>query len=112
MDLLHTLFFDPIFNALIFFYNVLGDMGLAIIALTLVIKLVLMPLSGKALRSQRRLQALQPELTRLQKEHKDDREALAREMMAFYKREGVSPASSCLPTLVQIPVLITLFFVF
>lgn len=112
MDTLRAVFFDPIFNALIALYNLLGDMGLAIIALTVIIKLVMLPLANKALRAQRRMQALQPELKKLQEKHKEDRETLAREMMAFYQKEGVSPASSCLPTLVQIPVLIALFFVF
>ncbi len=112
MEILKTLFFDPIFNALITFYNVLGNMGLAIIALTILIRIILLPFANKALRSQRRLQALQPELKKLQEKHKDDREKLAQELMAFYKREGVNPASSCLPVLIQLPVLATLFFVF
>lgn len=112
MDFLRTIFFEPLYNALIFFYNLLGDLGLAIIAITVIVKVLLLPLANKALRSQRRLQALQPELKKLQEKHQDDREAMAKELMAFYKKEGVSPASSCLPTLVQIPVLITLFFVF
>lgn len=112
MDILITFIFQPLFNALMFFYNLLGDMGLAIIAVTLIIRVLLLPLSNKALRSQRRLQALQPELKKLQEKHKDDREALAKEMMGFYKKEGVNPASSCLPTLLQVPILIALFFVF
>lgn len=112
MDFFNTLILDPIFNVLIFFYNILGDLGLAVIALTVVVRIILAPLSAKAFKAQRHLQALQPEMKKLQEKHKDDREALSRELMAFYKREGVNPASSCLPTLVQIPILIALFFVF
>jgi len=112
MNIFNTLIFDPLFNALIGLYNLLGDMGLAIIAITLVIRILLLPLANKALRSQRRLQALQPELKKLQDKHKDDREVMAKELMAFYRREGVSPASSFLPLLIQIPILIALFFVF
>ncbi len=112
MNLINTFIFDPIFNALIFFYNIFGDIGLAIIAITLVVRAILLPLSNKAFKAQRRLQALQPELKRLQEKHKDDRETLSKELMAFYKREGVNPASSCLPTLVQIPILIALYYVF
>lgn len=112
MDLFRTLIQEPIYNALIFLYNILGDMGLAIIALTILVRILLVPVANKALRAQRRLQLLQPELQKIQKKHKDDRERLAKEMMAFYKKEGVNPASSCLPTLVQIPILIALFFVF
>ncbi|MSU76165.1 YidC/Oxa1 family membrane protein insertase [Patescibacteria group bacterium] len=111
-QLFNTVILDPIFNVLIFFYNIFGDLGLAVIALTIVVRLILAPLSGKAFKAQRHLQALQPEMKKLQEKHKDDKEALSRELMAFYKREGVNPASSCLPTLVQIPILIALFFVF
>lgn len=112
MDIFNKLILDPIFNALIFFYNIFGDIGLAIIAITAIVRIILFPLSAKAFKAQRRMQALQPEMKKLQQKHKDDREALSKEMMAFYKKEGVNPASSCLPTLVQIPILIALFFVF
>lgn len=112
MNLLETIFLQPLYNALIALYNVLGDMGLAIIGITLVIRVIMLPLANKAFRSQRKMQALQPELRKLQEKHKDDREVMARELMQFYKREGVSPASSCLPLLLQIPILIALFFVF
>lgn len=111
-DVFNTVFLDPIFNALIFFYNIFGDIGLAIIAITAIVRVVLFPLSAKAFRAQRRLQALQPELKKLQEKHKGDKETLSKELMAFYKKEGVNPASSCLPTIVQIPILIALFFVF
>ena len=80
MNIFTTFITVPLFNALIFLYNLLGDMGLAIIALTVVVRILLLPLANKALRSQRRLQTLQPELKKLQEKHKDDREALAREM--------------------------------
>lgn len=110
MDLLKTIFFDPIFNALIWLYDVTGDFGIAIILVTLLVRIAVSPFSAKAFKAQRRMQALQPELKKLQEKHKDDREALAKEMMAFYQKEGINPASSCLPTLVQIPFLIVLFF--
>ena len=112
MNIFNTVILDPIFNALIFFYNIFGDIGLAIIAITAIVRMLLFPLSAKAFKAQRRMQALQPEMKKLQEKHKGDKEALSKEMMAFYKKEGVNPASSCLPTLVQIPILIALFFVF
>ncbi len=112
MELIKDLFYYPILNALIFFYNLLGDMGLAIIAITVLVKLITLPLANKATRAQRRMQALQPELKKLQEKHKDDREVLAKEMMAFYRREGVNPASSILPIVIQIPIIISLFYVF
>src|SRR4051794_11988040 len=112
MSIFVHLIYQPIFNALIILYNVAGDMGLAIILLTLIIRFLLLPLANKSFRSQRRLQALQPELQKLQEKHKDDKETLAKETMAFYRKEGVSPASSCLPLLVQLPIIIALFYVF
>lgn len=112
MDLLKDLFYYPILNALIFFYGLLGDMGLAIIAITLLVKIVTLPLANKATKAQRRMQALQPDLRKLQEKHKDDRETLAKEMMAFYRAEGVSPVSSIMPILIQIPIIISLFYVF
>ncbi|MDP9211724.1 MAG: YidC/Oxa1 family membrane protein insertase [bacterium] len=110
MELLSTIFFDPIFNALIWLYGLTGDFGIAIIILTLLVRFAVGPFSAKAFKAQRRMQALQPELKKLQAKHKDDRETLAKEMMAFYQKEGVNPAASCLPTLVQIPFLIVIFF--
>ncbi|HEY8108895.1 MAG TPA: YidC/Oxa1 family membrane protein insertase [Patescibacteria group bacterium] len=110
MDLLKTIFFDPIFNALVGLYNLTGDFGIAIILVTLAVRIAVGPFSAKAFKAQRRMQALQPELKKLQAKHKDDRETLAKEMMAFYKKEGINPTSSCLPTLVQIPFLIVIFF--
>ncbi len=110
MELLKAIFFDPIFNALIWLYDVTGDFGIAIIVVTLVVRAAVGPFSAKAFKAQRRMQALQPELKKLQAKHKGDREKLAKELMAFYQKEGVNPAASCLPTLVQIPFLIVLFF--
>lgn len=99
------------FNLLVGLYNVIpgADMGFAIIALTLVIKLILWPLTGSALKSQRAMQQLQPKLDALKEKHKGDKEALAKEMMEMYTKEKVNPLSSCLPLLVQIPVLIALY---
>lgn len=99
------------FNLLVGLYNVLpgADMGFAIIALTLAIKLILWPLTGAALKSQRAMQQLQPKLDALKEKHKDNKEALAKEMMDLYTKEKVNPLSSCLPLLIQIPVLIALY---
>lgn len=99
------------FNLLVGLYNILpgADMGFAIIALTLAIKLILWPLTGAALKSQRAMQQLQPKLDALKEKHKDNKEALAKEMMELYTKEKVNPLSSCLPLLIQIPVLIALY---
>jgi len=99
------------FNLLIWLYNVIpgADLGFAILALTILIKLILWPLTGASLKSQRAMQQLQPKLDALRAEHKDDKEKLAKAMMELYSAEKVNPLSSCLPLLIQLPVLIALY---
>lgn len=111
MNIFHTFLFQPIFNTLVFLYNVIpgADMGFAIIALTILIKLLLWPLMSKSLRSQKALQNLQPKVEELKEKHKDDKEVLAKEMMKLYQEEKVNPLSSCLPVLVQLPILLALY---
>ncbi len=113
MNLFHEILYRPLFNLLIWLYNVIpgADIGFAIIALTLVVKLVLWPLTHASLKSQKALQDLQPKLDALKAEHKDDKEKLAKAMMSLYSTEKVNPLSSCLPILVQIPILIALYSV-
>lgn len=112
-ELFNTIFFQPIFNLLIFFHNSLPgqSIGLAIILLTVVVKLILWPLSVKALHSQKALQDIQPKMEELKKKYpdKEQKEELAKEMMALYSKEKVSPMSSCLPMLVQLPVFIAIY---
>jgi len=109
---LTTIFYQPLFNLLVAIYNVVGDMGIAIVVLTLILKLVLYPLSQKAVKSQRSLQELQPKVDALKLKLKDDKDALAKGLMQLYQSEKVSPLSSCLPLLVQLPFLIALYQVF
>lgn len=108
-----TVFYQPLFNLLVAIYNLVGgDMGLAIIGLTCLIKLVLYPLSRSSLKSQRALQELQPKVEELKTKFKDSKEKLAQELMRLYQQEKVSPLSSCLPLLIQLPFLIALYQVF
>jgi YidC/Oxa1 family membrane protein insertase len=113
MGIFHEVFYRPIFNLLIWLYNVIPgqDIGLAIIALTVIIKLLLWPLTKKALQSQRALARLQPQINELKKKYPapEQREQMAKEMMGLYAKEKVSPASSCLPLLIQLPVFIALY---
>ena len=102
--------FDFLANVLAWLYdNVWNSYGGAIILFTLLIMLVLTPLSIKSTRSMIAMQRLQPEIKRLQQKYKGDREALNREMMAFYQQNNVNPFSSCLPLLLQMPVFIVLY---
>lgn len=107
----HTFFFDPVYNALIFFINTVpgGDVGLAIIFLTIIVKVILLPLSLQASKTQRRMRELQPKIEDIKKKYKDNREQLARAMMDLYKEAGVKPFSSILLILLQIPILIALY---
>lgn len=109
-----TLIYQPLYNALIWFYNILPnhDIGLAIIAITILIRLILYPLTQSSLKSQRALQTLQPKIKDLQERFKNDKETLAKEMMLLYKLEKVHPLSSCLPLLLQLPVLFAVYHVF
>ncbi len=109
----HTILFQPILNLLVATYNLTGgSLGLAIIVVTVLLKIALYPFSQKAIHSQRALQQLQPKIDALKLRLKDDKEGLAKELMLLYKTERVSPLSSCLPLLVQLPFLIALYQVF
>ncbi len=87
----------------------IGNMGLAIIALTIIVKAILFPLAYKSYSSMARMKELQPEMEKLKERVGDDREKLQREMMELYKKEKVNPASGCLPILLQIPIFFSLY---
>ncbi|MFH0873800.1 MAG: YidC/Oxa1 family membrane protein insertase [Candidatus Komeilibacteria bacterium] len=114
MNILVTIFYQPLFNLLVWLYNVIPghDMGVTIIALTVIIRLILYPLAQRAIVSQRAMQTLQPKIDQLREELKNDKEKLSKELMELYKREKINPVSSCLPVLIQLPFLFALFAVF
>ncbi|MBY6049684.1 membrane protein insertase YidC [Vannielia litorea] len=99
----------PIFRGLHFLNGLIGNMGLAIIALTFIIKAILFPLAYKSYVSMAKMKELQPEMEKLKEKAGDDRQKLQREMMALYKKEKVNPASGCLPILLQIPIFFSLY---
>jgi YidC/Oxa1 family membrane protein insertase len=107
-----TLFYQPILNLLVFFYNTFGDLGIAIIFLTLFIKLLLFPLSKKSIKYQKSTQDLQPKINELKEKYKDDKQAMSAALMNLYKENKVNPFASCLPILIQFPFLIAIFRVF
>lgn len=109
---LFTPIFQTLFLGLMLAYRVLGDIGLAIIALTLVIRLLLVPVFKRQIVSQRRMQQLQPELKIIQQRFKGDRAKTSEETMRLYRERGVSPASGCLPALLQFGFLIPMYSVF
>lgn len=108
----HALFFDPVYNFLIVILAHVpgGDLGVAIVVLTLAVKLILLPLSLRAARTQFAMRALEPELAGLKEKHNGDRERIARETMEAYKRAGVNPFASIFLTLIQLPIIFALYF--
>ncbi len=111
-DLYNLVLFEPLFNALVFIYNYIPNLGVAIIILTLIIKFILYIPSRSSITSQKKLQETQPKLKALQDKYKDNKEELGRQLMKFYKDNKVNPFSSCLPLLFQLPILIALYRVF
>jgi YidC/Oxa1 family membrane protein insertase len=99
----------PIFLVLDFFYRYLGNFGIAILLLTVVIKLLFFPLADASYRSMSRMKKLQPEIERIRERFADDKMRQQQEMMELYKREKVNPVSGCLPMLIQIPVFFSLY---
>jgi len=110
-QIFQTLFIQPILNLLVWLYLYVPgqDIGIAIILLTIVIKLLLYPLTHLQIKQQLAMQELQPKIEEVRKTFKDDKEAQASELMKLYQKEKVNPASSCLPLLVQLPVFIGLY---
>ncbi len=106
-----AIFLQPILNLLIWLYSVIPgqEFGIAIIVLTILIKIILYPFTAKQIKQQRAMQEIQPRIEEIRKRLKDDKEAQAKELMALYAKEKVNPAASCLPLLVQLPVFIALY---
>ncbi len=109
-----AIFYQPILNLLVFLYNIIpfNDFGVAIILLTVVIKLVFWPLGRTAIKSQKSLQDLQPKIDALKAQYKDDKAGLSKATMDLYKENKVNPFSSCLPLLIQLPFLWAVYKVF
>ena len=99
----------PLFYVLDYFFKLLGNYGLAIIAVTVCIRLAFFPLANFSFKSMGKMKLLAPEMARLKELHKDDKMKLQQAMMALYKKEKVNPMSGCLPILVQIPVFFALY---
>jgi len=99
----------PMLSILKWSQGILGNWGLAILILTLVVKLILFPLTHKSYVSMQRMKDLKPKMDRLKEKYKDDREEFNRQVMDLYKREKVNPLGGCLPMLLQMPVYIALY---
>jgi YidC/Oxa1 family membrane protein insertase len=106
--------YQPLYNGLIFLMSVMpwADAGVSVIVFTFLVKLALFPLSQKATRTQLKMKELEGELSLLKEQHKNDREAHARATMALYKEKNVNPFSTFFLALIQIPIILALYYIF
>ncbi len=112
-SLFHTILYQPLFNLFVGLYNILPghDLGLVILAVTILTRVILYPLTAASIKAQKNLQDLQPKLDAIKKEFKDDKQKQAQATMDLYKNNKINPFTSCLPMLVQLPLLLALFWV-
>lgn len=110
----HEIFFNPIYNGLIFMLESVPfiDVGIAVILVTVIVKMILFPFSLKMVKTQLAVKQLEPEITKIKEVHKEDKQEQARQTMALYKEKGVNPFSGFLLILIQIPVIFALYWVF
>ncbi len=103
--------YQPLYNLLVILYNLIpgGGVGLAIILMTILIKSLVFPLTFKSMKAQKELQELQPKVNEIKAKYKDNQEQMAKELMNVYRTHKVNPFASCLPTVVQIVIFITLY---
>jgi len=100
---------DVLMSSLQFFARLTGDYGLAIILLTVAVRIILLPLTVKQTKSMQEMKRIQPKLKEMQAKHKDNKEKLQEEMMKFYKEHKINPLAGCLPLLLQLPIMFALF---
>lgn len=114
MDFFNIILYKPLFNFLVFIYNIIpgNDFGIAIIVLTIIIKTILVPFSVKAVRSQKKLQEVQPKIKEIQEKYKDNKEKQGLELLQIYKKEKINPFGSIILLFIQLPILIALYYVF
>lgn len=108
----HTLLYQPLLNGLIFFYRILGNLGLAIILMTFLLRVVLFPLTLPTLKAAQKIKKLTPEIEKLKKKYGKDKKGFAKAQLELYRREGANPAAGCLPQIVQLLVLVAFFQAF
>lgn len=113
-SIISKILYQPLFNALIFLVWLMPyhNIGIAIIILTIILRIILLPSSAKSIVAQKQMQALQPELDKIKALHKDNREAQSKATMDLYQRNKINPLGGCLPLLIQLPILIVLYYVF
>ena len=113
-NLFNTFIHDPLYNGLVFLIDYIpgADIGIAIILLTIIVRLVLFPIAQKAIKNQVKMRRVEPELAALRKKYKKDKPKLAQETMALYKQHGIKFTANLKLLLIQLPVILGLYFVF
>src|SRR5512137_259676 len=111
MDIWNTIIINPMVNTLLFIYSLVGNFGVAIILFTLLIRLITHPLTVQQLKGTQKMQEMQnsKEWQAIQKKYKDDKQKLQQEQMKLYQEMGINPLGSCLPLLIQFPIIIGLY---
>lgn len=111
LALFHTIIYQPLYNILILFYNLVpgGDFGVSIILITILLRTILIPLYKKQIESQKKLQELQPKIKELQEKTKNNKEQQTKQLMELYKEHKTNPFSGCLPLIVQLIFLIAIY---
>ena len=110
----HTTLYEPLYNGLVFLIGILpgADMGLAVLVLTIAVKLVLFPLSEKSVSTQLAMKMYEPELSAIKIKYKDNKEGHAQAVLGFYREHKINPLSSFLVIIIQLPIIISLYYVF
>lgn len=113
-EFFHLFLLDPLYNGLVFLISIVpfADVGIAVIILTIFVKLVILPLSIKAVRTQILVKELEPTLREIREKHKDNKQKQAEQTMSLYKEKGINPFSSFFLILIQIPIIFSLYWVF
>lgn len=113
MNPINIILYQPILNAVILLYKLLfSNLGLAIIALTAIVRTIIIPLMTPQLKSAQKMQEIAPELNKLKAKFKDDKQKMAQAQMELYKKNGINPAAGCLPQILQFVILISLYNAF
>lgn len=108
----NLLLFQPLVNGLVFLYKIFGNLGVAIIILTLLLRLIMIPLTMPSLKASKKMAEIAPEIEKLKERHKNDKQKFAQAQMELYRQRGVNPAAGCLPQIIQLLILIALYQAF
>ncbi|MFO7806865.1 MAG: YidC/Oxa1 family membrane protein insertase [Candidatus Moraniibacteriota bacterium] len=111
-DFFTVIIYQPLFNLLIEIYNIIPDLGVSIVIITVLIRIALLPVSKKSIESQKKMQEIQPEVKKIQEKYKNDKQKQGQAIMEFYKKKKVNPAAGCMPLIIQLVILIALYRVF